>query len=118
MVRVEIARRSDGTLRHVKASGHSGFGPIGRDVVCAAATVLLRTAARTLDGATGINIVGGAEEPGNFEFSLEEVPARQEDWARGVSDSLVCGLMDLRAEFPHSVEILIKTEQGVQRNGT
>ena len=63
--------KKEGELR-CSASGHAGFAEKGSDIVCAAVTILLRTAMQVLCGDARIE----------FESS---VPARSESDSKGIS---------------------------------
>jgi uncharacterized protein YsxB (DUF464 family) len=66
MIRIEVAVDQAGLLVSCKVTGHAEAGPKGSDVVCAAVSVLTRTAFRTLSDRGGITLRGGAPERGVF----------------------------------------------------
>ncbi|MDR1908965.1 MAG: ribosomal-processing cysteine protease Prp [Spirochaetaceae bacterium] len=66
MVEIDAAVDEAGLLVSCSVNGHAGAGPRGGDVVCAAVSVLLRTAFRVLSDRQGIRLRGGAEERGSF----------------------------------------------------
>jgi len=114
VIRLSLRLQADGCLRSFSASGHAGSGPRGRDVVCAAVTVLLRTAARLLSAQPDLRVSGQEPAEGYLRLALEPpAPARRE-WVRGVTDTLVAGLRDLDQEFPGR----LKLEIGEEGNGT
>lgn len=105
MVTVALALDGAGCLAGFTADGHAA-GAAGANVACAAVTVLLRTAARTVAGA-GLAAGGGADAPGELRLDIARVDEARRGWLRGVTDSLVRGLADVAAEAPGEVELRI-----------
>jgi uncharacterized protein YsxB (DUF464 family) len=75
--------------------------------VCAAVTVLFRTAARVLELQPDIRIRGSAPENGRMELRIEELPATRRQWLIGLSDFLVRGSRDLQEEFPKAMVLRV-----------
>ena len=93
-----------------KAEGHALFDKEGQDIVCAAATILLRTAAQTLEKRPGISFSGEAPEKGRLAF---EAKAEQDSAAaelKFAADFLRKGFESLAKEFPKNVHLECKTE--------
>jgi uncharacterized protein YsxB (DUF464 family) len=105
LVTVTLALDAGGCLAGFTADGHVA-GPTGTNVGCAAVTVLLRTAARTVAGA-GLAAGGGADAPGSLRLDVGPVEAERRGWLRGVTDSLLRGIADVAAEAPGEVELRI-----------
>ena len=114
MIRLSVRLRADGCLAGFAASGHAGAGPKGGDPVCAAVTVLLRTAARVLAGQPDLRAEGESPAEGEMRLELAPPPEARREWVRGVTAVLVTGLADLDREFPGRM----KLEVGEQRYGT
>jgi len=96
-----------GLLAGFTASGHAGAGRKGEDIVCAAATALLRTAAKVLAGEPGLTVDGQSPEPGVMRLVLKPPPEEKRDWVRGVTATLLRGLTDLAEEFPGRLKLKI-----------
>lgn len=107
MVEVEIAVDDAGVLRFFRASGHAGQGRNGNDIVCAAVSVLVRTAVRVLSGRAGITIDCRAPEPGFLEM---EADYREEGrgFLSASGEFLVEGLSSLAEEFPENCSLSIR----------
>ena len=114
MIRLSVRLQADGCLAGFAASGHAGSGPRGRDLACAAVTVLLRTAARLLAAQSDLRVDGKAAGEGELRLELAPPPEARREWVRGVTATLVAGLTDLEREFPG----LLKLEVGEEGNGT
>ncbi len=97
MLRVLLAVSKDRLLRRFEATGHAGADP-GKNIACAAATVLLRTAGREC-AAHGLVAQGSANSPGEMAMVLADGSA-DAGWLRGVTDLLVRGMSDLERDFP------------------
>ena len=114
MIRLSLRLQADGCLRSFSATGHAGAGPKGRNLACAAATVLLRTVARLLSAQSDLRVSGQAPAEGEMRLALEPPPPARREWVRGVTATLVAGLTDLDREFPGR----LKLDVGEEGNGT
>lgn len=102
---VSLELDPDGCLAGFTAGGHAG-GASGANLACAAVTVLLRTAARTV-AAAGFADGGGADAPGAMRLAVRRTAGARRDWLRGVTDTLLRGLADTSAEAGGEVEVRI-----------
>jgi uncharacterized protein YsxB (DUF464 family) len=98
----------DGVLRACKASGHAGTAKNGQDIVCAAVSVLLRTAVNILSGRDGITIKYGAPEKG-FLWLETEYKAEGRDFLFTAGVFLIEGLKSVAMEYPKNCRINIST---------
>jgi uncharacterized protein YsxB (DUF464 family) len=109
MIKVDAVVDADGVLRSCKIYGHSGAGKKGGDIVCAAVSVLMRTAFSTLGNRDGITIRGDAPEPGilwlEADYSVEG-----KDFLCAVGIFLLEGLRSVAAEYPENCEVNIKKD--------
>lgn len=115
MIRVTIETDGGGVLRKVSADGHSLAFEIGQNIVCAAATMLLRTAARLLGSTEGIEVSGGAPERGRLDFEISVLDESKRGYTKTVGDFLVQGMSDLEREFPGECALVRNTGD---RHGT
>jgi uncharacterized protein YsxB (DUF464 family) len=107
MLSVLIGLSPAGSLEHFRASGHAGAEPAGSNLACAAASVLLRTTARVIQGKQEIQSAGTAPGAGEMEFDVTHVPSGALEWMRGVTDCLLEGCLALERETPGAVEVRI-----------
>ena len=105
MIRARASIDDDGLLLDFEARGHAGVGPRGFDIVCAAFTVLVRTAYSALAGLPGARVEGRADEAGSLDFKVKSLPVEMRERAIGMSAYLLEGLSSLQKEFPEAVEI-------------
>jgi len=107
VIQIEIRLDQRGALLGFAVSGHAGSAPKGEDLVCAAVTVLFRTAARLLQLQPDIRIRGNASENGRMELRIEELPAAKRQWLAGLSDFLIRGSRDLQEENPKAIALSV-----------
>ena len=100
MIRVTVVTDGSGVLEEVTATGHSFAFAQGENIVCAAATILLRSAARLLDSDKNIRVSGGIGLRGQYEFKVKVLEDGKNEYARAVGDYLKQGIADLQREFP------------------
>ncbi len=108
MLRVLLAVSRDRLLRRFEATGHAGGDP-GRNIACAAATVLRRTAGRE-GAAHGLVAQGSAAGPGEMAMVLADRTS-EDGWLRGVTDVLMRGMSDLEKEFPDQIALRVETTE-------
>ena len=110
MIDVRVLTDSSGCLKQLSAAGHSGSSEKGKDILCAAVTVILRTAARVLQGREKTAVTVLADECGQFKMIVQPFPDPDKEWFNGVSDMVIWGLMDLRDEYPGNIRLKLSKE--------
>lgn len=100
MINVTLWLDKSGCLYGIDASGHSGSAAKGKDIICSAASSLLRTVSRLLEIEPSVELVGSIEEQGELHLRFNLLDKSKSDWLRGVSSFAVLGLKDLEAEYP------------------
>jgi uncharacterized protein YsxB (DUF464 family) len=110
MIRICAEVDDAGLLVSCDVRGHAASGPPGKDTVCAAISVLLRTAFRTLAKREGIRLGGGAPERGHFHietvFDPGNDPARL--FLAGAGAFLLEGLESVSGENPEFCGMTIR----------
>jgi uncharacterized protein YsxB (DUF464 family) len=99
-----------GLLKSCRVSGHAGAGKRGRDLVCAAVSVLARTALKTLSGREGVMVRGGAPERGLFWIETD-FSGGGGDFLAGAGAFLLEGLASVAEEYPDFCEMTICIER-------
>jgi uncharacterized protein YsxB (DUF464 family) len=79
----------------------------GRDIVCAAVSVLMRTAFAVLSGKDGINFKGGAPERGLMWLEADYT-AEGKDFLSACGVFLIEGLRSVALEFPKHCTLTIR----------
>jgi uncharacterized protein YsxB (DUF464 family) len=110
MIEINATLDEAGLLRSCRVTGHGMAGPQGSDIVCAAVSVLTRTALRVLSGREGILVRGGAPERGVLWMEMDYTPEGR-DFLRGVGMFLQEGLASVATEYPTYCTMNIYTER-------
>jgi uncharacterized protein YsxB (DUF464 family) len=106
MVRAELVLDHAGLLKSCRVRGHAGAGKRGKDLVCAAVSVLANTAFRVLSGREGITVRGGAPERGELWLETECAAGGREFLA--AAGAFLCeGLRSVSEEFPEFCQLTI-----------
>lgn len=111
MISVRLVRDADGAFVSCTADGHSGYAEPGSDIVCSAVSVLVRTTARVLSEAEGVELGSNAGGRGHADFFVKAASGALE-----VKECLIYagrflaeGLGSVAREFPEHLELLNQT---------
>jgi uncharacterized protein YsxB (DUF464 family) len=111
VITIKAALDESGLLKSCDVRGHAGAGKQGHDIVCAAVSVLTRTALATLSGNTGIRVRGEAPERGVFTLETEALTGQGRDFLAAAGAFLVEGLNSVAGEYPQNCTMTITTER-------
>jgi uncharacterized protein YsxB (DUF464 family) len=113
VIAIEAAVDEAGLLKSCRVSGHAGAGKQGADIVCAAVSVLARTALQTLAQREGIELRGEAPERGLFRLETGFSPGNREarDFLAGAGAFLLEGLSSVAGEYPEFCSMIIYRER-------
>ncbi len=109
MIGITLLYNGFGLIEEITADGHAGQGDRGQDIVCAAVSVLIQTAARLLEAYEGAEVDGKAQKEGQLELKVLSINSPEDPWLKGISDFITLGLKDVEREYPHSLSITVKT---------
>lgn len=91
MIELTIFRNSDGVIHGFRVSGHAGFAKKGKDVVCAAASVLAINTVNSIEGLTEEKVsVVSNEKKGLIECVL---PGRKNGIINKDADLLINSML-------------------------
>ena len=109
MTIVKITRKEK-HITHVECDGHTGYGVEGEDIVCAALSSIVQTAALGLMSVVGINInMERDEKRGYLKFSIpENLEYEQQLQVDAILDTMLCGISDLYEEFSDFIQLEVK----------
>ncbi|MCM1290075.1 MAG: ribosomal-processing cysteine protease Prp [Corallococcus sp.] len=99
--------KNGNSIVEVNASGHTGFGESGEDVVCAGVSTLIQSALLGLLQVVGINVKFTVdEEKGSLRFTLPQnlTEAERHD-ADVVLNTMLCGLQDFYTEYSDFINL-------------
>lgn len=105
MTTVTLVCGKDGAFRSCEATGHAGFAAKGSDIVCAAVTILLRTAADVLSGMDGVVVRANTAGRGELAFTVVRAAAEKTERLVCTVDFLERGLRSLQSEYPQFVRL-------------
>jgi uncharacterized protein YsxB (DUF464 family) len=107
LIEIEAVLDDNGVLQSCKASGHARAGRKGTDIVCAAVSVLMRTAVRALSGRKGITFRYDAPEEGLL-FLEADYTAEGKEFLYAAGVFLTEGLMSVAEEYPQHCRLTIR----------
>jgi len=110
MIMVDVAVDDRGRLKSCRVEGHAGAGPQGGDIVCAAVSILVRTAIRTLSGAEGVTVRGGAPDRGSLWLETD-CAAEGDAFLAAAGTFLLEGLRSVSDDYPDHCTVRIRTER-------
>ena len=91
-----------------RAAGHSGYDEYGRDVVCAAVSVLGCTCVNALENLHGVLVRMRENDDGILDFDLPVLPEDRRDGAQLLMGALAQGLRDVQEQYPKYLRLEIK----------
>jgi uncharacterized protein YsxB (DUF464 family) len=107
LITVAVIRGRRGNLVSAAASGHAGKGKRGTDIVCSAATVLLRTTVSVLAGSLDPAIEVKTAGRGSLAFRVTAFKETDIPVLKYAADFLLEGLASLQREYPEAIEMRI-----------
>ena len=91
-----------------RITGHSGQAEAGRDIVCAAVSILGCTCVNALESVCGIIPLVTENEAGVLSFQLPEINPEENAKAQILMGALKQGLTDLADAYPRNVKLTIQ----------
>jgi uncharacterized protein YsxB (DUF464 family) len=110
LIEIKLVLDEAGLLKVCTINGHGDAGKAGDDVVCAAVSVLIRTALRVLSDKPGIEIRGGAPERGALWMEADYTPEGR-DFLSAAGFFLTEGLRSVTEDYPRQCNMNIYTER-------
>ena len=112
MIVVNLFCREDGVVKECRANGHAFFSSKGSDIVCAAVTILLKTAVSLvfeLSKSGEIKVEADLSRRGNLAFRvdfLNEASEKTQERLRCIADFVRSGVSSIEKEFPKNVHLI------------
>ena len=104
-----ILYRGDGGFTACRITGHSGQAEAGRDIVCAAVSILGCTCVNAMESVCGLIPLITENEDGVLAFQLPEMTPEENAKAQILMGALKQGLTDLADSYPQNVTLKIET---------
>ena len=96
-------------LTACRITGHSGQAEAGRDIVCAAVSILGCTCVNAMESVCGLIPLITENEDGVLAFQLPEMTPEENATAQILMGALKQGLTDLADSYPQNVTLKIET---------
>lgn len=100
-------KRINGSIVEVTASGHTGYGESGEDIVCAGLSTLIQSALLGLLSVAKINVKYTVnKETGSLRFTLPNDLTEQERHdADVILNTMLCGINDFYTEYSDYINL-------------
>ena len=108
MISATLYQGKDG-LTACRITGHSGQAEAGRDIVCAAVSILGCTCVNAMESVCGIIPLVTEYEEGLLAFQLPEITPEENAKAQILMGALKQGLTDLADAYPRNVTLTIQS---------
>lgn len=102
MITVTLFKKN-GSIVGVKATGHSGLGESGSDVLCAAVSTLVQTAYLAIADIAGKTEYKSDEDEPLFQFEIPNVNDRHD--IDVILRAMCVGLNDLSSGYPQNLKL-------------
>ena len=112
-----ILYRGENGLAGCRITGHSGQAEAGRDIVCAAVSILGCTCVNSLESVCGIIPEITENDAGVLAFRLPDLAAEDNEKAQILMGALKQGLSDLADAYPQYVRLSTKQHFPVKNGG-
>ena len=106
MTDVKVTRKNNHIVE-VTASGHTGYGEQGEDIVCAGISTLIQSALLGLLQVAGLNVKYTVnEQQGSLRFTLpENLTEMERHDADVILNTMLCGLQDFYTEYSDYINL-------------
>ena len=110
MTRVTFFEREDGCPIGFEASGHSGYGEYGSDIVCAAISALTQAASQGIAEVAGAPVSSGMDEDTGYLSCVIQSGAndKQIHDAGILLQTLKLALTAISNDYPGTIRIIIR----------
>ena len=100
-------KRINGSVVEVEASGHTGYGEEGEDIVCAGISTLLQSSLLGLLQVAKVNVKYTIDtETGKLKFTLpNDITAEERHDCDVILNTLLCGLQDFYTEYSDFINL-------------
>ena len=102
-----VFRMEGDRITGFEARGHSGYGPAGEDIVCAAVSAVVTMAEATINDVCGAKAKVRVKDGEDNRITLT-LPAScdEEDTVQAVLAGMLVTLCSLRDDYPDNIEVL------------
>lgn len=103
---IRIERDENGKLTGYEVTGHSGFAESGEDIVCAAISAIVQTAALGFSEVLSLSVEHRMED-GYFALKLPVIQEKSlREKADVIADTMLTGLRNLESDYGSFMTVL------------
>lgn len=110
MITIEAIKK-EREIVSLRASGHSGYAPRNRDIVCAAVSTLLQALAVGLIDVLGLDGVQYEKEDEPAYFSIRWPLAYYDERAKSIVKTIFFSLKAVETSYPEHVKVVEVDEE-------
>lgn len=104
-----IVEKANGKILSVEASGHTGYAESGEDIVCAALSAIIQTAALGLTEVAKIAAtIDRNDEDGYFRLTLPSLGEEKRHEADLILETALCGITDIAKSYTDFIKLEVK----------
>lgn len=109
MTEIKVFKKGD-VYTKIICDGHTGYGVFGEDIVCAALSSIVQTAALGMLGVAGANVVIKRDDKvGYFEISIPNNLSQScAHDVQVIFATMMCGLTDLHSQYSDFIEMEVQ----------
>ena len=109
MTIVKVTKNKNHIIQ-IECDGHTGYGVEGEDIVCAALSSVVQTAALGLMSVVGVDInLERDDSRGYLKFVVpKEVSETEQIQIDAILNTMLCGISDLHEGFSDFIELEVK----------
>lgn len=109
MTDIKVFKKGD-MFTKISCDGHTGFGVFGEDIVCAALSSIVQTAALGMLGVAGANVaINRDDKNGFFEIIIpEDLSESVAHDVQVIFATMMCGLSDLHSQYSDFIEMEVQ----------
>ena len=106
MTNIKVLKK-DNQYTRITCDGHTGYGAEGEDIVCAALSSIVQTAALGILGVVGVNVnINRDDKNGYFDMIIpEELDDAQKHDVQVILGTMMCGISELHEEYSDFIDL-------------
>jgi len=105
VIKVQVRRRSDGSIVELRTEGHAGYADPGEDIVCAAVTALVVTAQLGLEHVAAHPHEGRADAGIAYCRLLPGGTPESAVKAQAILETTLLGLKDIEKDYKDYIRV-------------
>ena len=106
MTNIKVLKKGD-LYSRITCDGHTGYGVQGEDIVCAALSSIVQTAALGIMGIVGVNLkINRDDKKGFFDMIIpQELSESASHDVQIIFGTMMCGITELHEEYSDFIDL-------------